>query len=308
MSTELPIGVCTWCIDRRNPLRGIEVAGRELGLRCAQVGFFSERAVRSADAASIVEAARSAGVTLVGAFVAFESEDYASIARIAETGGFMPDDTYAPRLAIIRAVIDVAAAMKVQSLSVHAGTVPSEVNSLAYRKLLDRVREVADHAAERELRLLLETGREPAGALLGIKGVRMIFRGIKGVRMIFRSPGGVVDKILISRPASKNHPDTFLGRPLGRRVTSSPRRVAMRDFQRSVPRGVPRTTDCRTAFVYSAAIGRLTQATQSRGGSTGHELSHHFAAPLPFRRDQRLLHRQSSARLTSAARKALAST
>ena len=166
MNTELPIGVCGWCIDRHDPCRSIEVAGRDLGMRFAQVGFFTEQAVRDADAAAILEAARAAEVALVGVFVAFDGEDYASIARIAATGGFMPDDSYPSRLAITRAVTDLAAAMRCPSLSVHAGTIPTDVTSRAYTTLLDRVREVADYAAGRGLRLLLETGREPADVLL----------------------------------------------------------------------------------------------------------------------------------------------
>ena len=166
MNAEFPIGVCGWCLDRHDARRSIEVAGRDLGLRFTQVGFFTEQAVRSADAAAIVEAARTADVTLVGAFVAFEGEDYASIARIAATGGFMPDDSYPSRLAITRAVADLAAVLRCPSLSVHAGTVPPDVTSPAYTKLLDRVRKVAEYAAERGLRLLLETGREPADVLL----------------------------------------------------------------------------------------------------------------------------------------------
>ena len=166
MNTELSIGVCGWCLDRHDPRRSIEVAGRDLALRFAQIGFFTEQALRRTDPAAIIEAARSADVTLVGAFVAFENEDYVSIASIAETGGFTPDHSYPSRLAITRAVADVSAALKVSSLSVHAGTVPTDVTSGPYAKLLDRVREVSDYAAERGLRLLLETGREPVDALL----------------------------------------------------------------------------------------------------------------------------------------------
>jgi len=166
VNAQFPIGVCGWCLDRHDVRRSIEVAGRDLGLRYAQVGFFTEQAVRNADAAAIVEAARTADVTLVGAFVAFEGEDNASIARIAATGGFMPDNLYASRLAIARSIADLAAVLQCPSLTVHAGTVPTDVTSPAYTKLLDRVREVADYTAERGLRLLLETGRESAGALL----------------------------------------------------------------------------------------------------------------------------------------------
>jgi len=166
VTTELPIGVCGWCIDRHDPRGSIQVAGRDLGLRVVQIGFFTRDSVRNANTAAIVEAARAADATLAGAFVAFEGEDYSSITRIAETGGFTPDEAYAPRLAVTRSVADLAAAAGCPSLSVHAGTVPTDFSSPAYRSLVARVREVADAVAARGLRLLLETGRESADALL----------------------------------------------------------------------------------------------------------------------------------------------
>jgi len=164
--TQLPIGVCGWCIDRHDPRGSIEVAGRDLGLRVVQIGFFTQDSVRDANAAAIVEAARAADATLAGAFVAFEGEDYSSITRIAETGGFMPDEAYAPRSAVTRSVANLAAAAGCPSLSVHAGTIPTDASSANYAKLLVRLREVADIASQRGLRLLLETGRESADALL----------------------------------------------------------------------------------------------------------------------------------------------
>lgn len=166
MNTELPIGVCGWCIDRHDVCNSIEVAGRELGIRFVQIGFFTEQAVRTADARAILKSARDADVTIVGAFVAFEGEDYASIARITETGGFMPGDAYAARLAITRSVADLASEIHCPSLSIHAGTIPTDPSSPAFTKLCDRVREVADYLIKRGLRLLLETGREPVDALL----------------------------------------------------------------------------------------------------------------------------------------------
>jgi len=166
VNAELAIGVCGWCIDRHDARQSVEVAGRDLGLRIAQIGFFTEQAVRTADAATIVEAARVSDVKLVGTFIAFEGEDYASISRIAETGGFLPDDYYPARLAITRAITDFAASVGCSSVSVHAGTVPRDANSPDYRKLVVRVGEVAGYAASRGIRLLLETGRESTDALL----------------------------------------------------------------------------------------------------------------------------------------------
>jgi len=170
---ELAIGVCGWCIDRHDVRRSIEVAG-ELVLSAIQIGFFSRAAVRT-----FVQGSTSprkdtgselpvAPTRIVGAFVAFEREDYSSIARIAETGGLMPDDLYAERAATIEEVIDVASGLGCPLVALHAGTVPSDRTSAAFVKLVERVRKTCDACAGRGLRLLLETGRESADSLLAL--------------------------------------------------------------------------------------------------------------------------------------------
>jgi len=107
---------------------------------------------------------------LVGAFVAFEGEDYSSIARIAETGGLMPDDRYPERAAVMDEAIEVAAKSGCLSVALHAGTVPADRTSATFAKMVERVRAACDVCAARGLRLLVETGRESAETLLALIG------------------------------------------------------------------------------------------------------------------------------------------
>ena len=104
--TAHTLGVCSWAIDRQNVLRAIEVAGSVQGIQALQIGFFTEESLRTADASAFATAARDAGIALISTFLAFEDEDYGSIRRIAETGGFGWDDVFERRLALLR---DVAA-------------------------------------------------------------------------------------------------------------------------------------------------------------------------------------------------------
>ena len=164
---DLEVGVCGWVIDRHDVLRGIEAAGGELELGVIQIGFFTEQAVYGADADAIVRAAVSAGVTLTSSFVAFEGEDYSTIATIAKTGGYTPDAAYPTRLALTERVADLTASMGCKAVAVHVGTIPSDPSSPTYSKLAARVREVADLLANRSLRLHIETGRESAEILYG---------------------------------------------------------------------------------------------------------------------------------------------
>lgn len=145
----------------------METIGGALDVRLVQLGFFSERAVRAAFGG--VEALRrttsAAGLTIASTFAAFEHEDYASIARIAETGGYMPDEHFATRLELTAMVADIGTSLGCDRLAVHLGTVPTDPSSVGYAKLLTRVREVADRIAARGVRLLVETGRESAAVL-----------------------------------------------------------------------------------------------------------------------------------------------
>ena len=98
-------------------------------------------------------------------------------------------------------------------------------------------------------------------------------------------------------------PFGFLGRPLGRRVNWSPRRLAVRVCQIGEPKGAPRTTQRRMTSRSSWRSGRFTAATQSRGGSTGQRPNSSLALVLPPTRRQRLLQSQHSARSTRPARR-----
>ena len=165
MIGELSIGVCGWSLERHDALRSIATAA-EAGLRVIQLGFFTRDAVENADARAIRAKADASGVTICGAFIAFEGEDYSSIARIAATGGLRPNDAYAERFRLTQQVAKLAVTVGATSLAIHAATIPYDSVDPAYATLSSRVREVADALAGWNLNLLLETGRESADTLL----------------------------------------------------------------------------------------------------------------------------------------------
>lgn len=164
--TALEVGVCGWCLDRHDVIRSIEIAGRQLAVRFMQIGFLTTEDLQAVDAAAVARAAEAAGMSLVGSFVGFDGEDYSSIERIGLTGGFTADETYPARLAMTRVAAKVTRILGGCSLAVHAGTIPSDTTSPIFTKLVARVREVADVLEEHDLRLLLETGSEPADTFL----------------------------------------------------------------------------------------------------------------------------------------------
>lgn len=106
----------------------------------------------------------------VGAFLAFEGEDYSSIESITNTGGLADDAKFDDRSALFLRSAPTARDLGLPSIALHIGTVPhmmpSDGTSPRYATLVERTRTVAEIAAVHGLRLLIETGREPAESLL----------------------------------------------------------------------------------------------------------------------------------------------
>lgn len=184
---ESTVGVCSWCIDRRDVVNAIEAATRQLDVDVMQLGFFTADAIDQANGEAIREAAESAGVTLVGTFLGFDGEDYSSIERIAQTGGYTPDHLYPTRLAQTRKAAELTAQLRCPSLSLHPATIPADAASPLYGKLVDRVREAADEVGASGVRLLLETGRESIDTLL--RFIAQVGRATIGVNF---DPGNLV--------------------------------------------------------------------------------------------------------------------
>lgn len=170
----LPIGVCSWSIDRLDPLRALQVSAQELQLQTIQLGFFTREVIARADLGAISRTTTEHNVSICGTFVAFEGEDYSSIDSIGRTGGLMPDDAYAGRMDALRSAATITAAIAgaageraTRDIAIHLGTIPSNPQCPDYAKLVSRARELADVCQALRLRLLLETGREAADMLLG---------------------------------------------------------------------------------------------------------------------------------------------
>ena len=102
---------------------------------------------------------------MTGGMVGFPGEDYSSIAKIRETGGFVPDKDWSQRRAVTEQAARLGQALGVPHISAHVGFVPPR-GQAGYDKVVDRIREVADLFGGYGLALLMETGQERAEELL----------------------------------------------------------------------------------------------------------------------------------------------
>jgi len=159
----LQIGVCTWSPAIRDLGETLAAVKNKLGLGVIHLGFLDD-SYNEPD--KVLEAVQTSGLEVSATCVGFVGEDYATIQRIAETGGYKPDGDWERRFAKTTAVADLTRQLGVKQLSVHVGFVPHDESDPTCAVMVDRVRAVCDALGERGLTLLMETGQEEARALL----------------------------------------------------------------------------------------------------------------------------------------------
>jgi sugar phosphate isomerase/epimerase len=136
---------------------------RGLGVRCGQLGI--PGGMQLTDAAAEHWTRTLAGFSVVTVFAAYDGEDYADIATVQRTVGFIPPATRSERKARTLAVSDFAARLGVESIACHIGFVPEDRAHPDYLGVREVVRRICDHAARHGQTFALETGQEPAHVL-----------------------------------------------------------------------------------------------------------------------------------------------
>lgn len=155
------IGVCSWSIQPRDTADLISKI-KELGLSHVQLamGGLSDEDLR--DRARQV---RSAGIDITSGMIGFPGEDYASIAIIRQTGGYLPDEQWPARKETSEHIAALGKELGFTKISTHIGFVPVSSDP-KYKVMLERVGHVADVFAANGLELLMESGQEHAPELL----------------------------------------------------------------------------------------------------------------------------------------------
>jgi sugar phosphate isomerase/epimerase len=138
---------------------------KQAGLSHIQLGLAGLSVLDEKNKDQQIGQLRSAGITVTGGMVGFAGEDYSTIAKIRETGGFVPDNDWAQRRAITEQSAKLGKALGVPHISAHVGFVPPRGQG-GYQKIVDRIRDVADLFGTYDLALLMETGQEQAEELL----------------------------------------------------------------------------------------------------------------------------------------------
>jgi sugar phosphate isomerase/epimerase len=103
---------------------------------------------------------------LTTAVCSYVGEDYADVETVRESVGLVPQSTRAERVQRTKQVADIAAGLGIGSVACHIGFVPENRGTDEYRELCSMVRDICDHLGRRGQNFTLETGQEPADALM----------------------------------------------------------------------------------------------------------------------------------------------
>ncbi len=159
---DLEIGLMFWATaDAKKTLEDV----KKFGVRAGQLGFPGELELDGA-AESWDKALSSAHFTAIAAVCSYAGEDYQDIPTVQQTVGLVPERYREERVARTKAVSDVAKALGIESVACHIGFIPHDVSSPEYIAVRDVAREICDYCAKSGQSFTLETGQEPAKALL----------------------------------------------------------------------------------------------------------------------------------------------
>ncbi len=139
---------------------------RDLGIKTIQLHTPAKASRTPENAKAFLEKLNDYGITTTVVFLGFEGETYETIARTAETVGFVPEATRAARLQEAREIADFAKLLGVEAIGSHIGFVPHDVNSDSYKGMVAAIQEYCDYLKNNGQRLHLETGQEEAEKLL----------------------------------------------------------------------------------------------------------------------------------------------
>ena len=159
---DLEIGLMFWAgEDAHKTLTDV----KKFGVRAGQLGFPGDLPLEHA-AERWDKALTAAHFTAVTAVCSYVGEEYTDIPTVQRTVGLVPAGTRAERVARTKAVSDVAGQLAIDSVACHIGFIPHEENHSEYTAVRDVACEICDHCAKKGQAFTLETGQEPAKALL----------------------------------------------------------------------------------------------------------------------------------------------
>ncbi len=166
LTTALPpfcLGVCSWSLQVKN-IPELSRLLDQLGINVVQIACGDPHHASWDEGDDMPEAARSSGIVMTSAMLGFPGEDYTSPLTIKKTGGFGDRSLRAERLNRLQWALDRTRALRLNSLTLHAGFLPAP-DDLGRGPFLDTLARAGRLAAAADVTLAFETGQETADLL-----------------------------------------------------------------------------------------------------------------------------------------------
>lgn len=157
-------GICSWSTHPKNPA-DLVARLKDIGLKKVQLNIGPLRNDPQTWG-SVQDLFNQHGLTIASGMFGTVGEDYSTIEAIRRTGGVVPDSTWPENWKIVQDVARIAQKLKLKLVSTHAGFLPHDPADPDFRKLVDRIAQIAKCFADHGLTLLFETGQETADTLL----------------------------------------------------------------------------------------------------------------------------------------------
>jgi sugar phosphate isomerase/epimerase len=189
------IGVCSWSLRAKDTPELISMM-RQANLSHLQLSLVPllgmEESARKAQIDQLIDA----DITITAGMISFPGEDYSTIARIRQTGGFLPDELWNERREMAAMAGRICKTFDIKSLSAHIGFIPLSSGE-QYKTMVDRVGEIAGLLEDDGVALLMETGQEHASELLQfINDIRRnVFVNFDPANMLLYGSGDPIDAV-----------------------------------------------------------------------------------------------------------------
>lgn len=157
------IGVCSWSLKPQSAADLVEQLNL-IGLKTIQLslGGLAKNEPAWADAPKVF---KDAGITVASGMIGNIGENYSTLETIRQTGGVILDEHWDKNWANAQAAARVAQSMGLTKVSTHAGFLVDDQNDPVFKKLFNRLKQIADMFKDHGLELLFETGQETADTL-----------------------------------------------------------------------------------------------------------------------------------------------
>jgi len=151
-----PVGICTWSL--KNIVSEINQIREKTGVDSLHLGLKPLMETKDAEYLKLVQSGKW---KITSTMVGFPQENYSTLETIKKTGGIMPKENWEDNKQRVIKAIELTKELDVEYLSFHFGFLDFS-NQSYMNEFKDKVKLLADKAAESGIIILMETGQETA--------------------------------------------------------------------------------------------------------------------------------------------------